>query len=346
MTAEISTASQLSDAMTTSGMTQITDGNTVTSSSARGIEFYFQCVALAMAVVGTAANALIFYALVVSKQYKTHPLIVHQNALDLFASFFMAVTYITRLCNVGLTGSAGYWMCALLLSESLSWWGTFASAINLAIITIERYLKVVYPICSKNKLRNWMIYAAMATAWIVSFIANVVVAFPTSGVIDGVCYAYTIWKTKTANVIYYVWNFLSFYVVILFIFVFCYWRILVVIRRLARITASHAAAEGSSTAQSQNLQLDEIQSSVTKTMIFVCSCYAISWLPAYTHFLLLTLYPHPLPFDGIYYATVLVAYSYMLTNPFIYAIKLDPVRQVLLSLIPCNKLIPSWNTLK
>jgi len=333
MTAENSTAWHLSVAMTATGMMQTTNGNAVTSSSPRGIEFYFQCAALVIGVVGTAANALILYAMLVSNQHKTHLLIVHQNALDLFASFFMSVTYIIRLCNIHLAGTAGYWLCTMILSECLSWWGTFASAINLAIITLEHYLKVVHPVCSRNRLRKWMIYLAMATAWIISFLSNVVVAFPTSGVIDGVCYAYTIWKNKAVNVFYYVWNFLSFYAVILFIFVFCYGRILVVVRRLRRVTAGHAP-DGSSAAQNQ---LNEIQSNVTKTMTFVSACYAISWLPAYVHFLMLTLHPQPLAFDGVYYANVLLAYSYLFTNPLIYATKLDPVRQVLISLIHCQQ---------
>ena len=105
----------------------------------------------------------------------------------------------------------------------------------------------------------------MVNAWVVSFISNVAVVFPTSSVIDGVCYAYTTRKSKAANV--FLWNFLS----------FCYWRILVVIRRLARVAASHAA-DGPSNAQNQ---LTEIQSCVTKTMLFVSVCYAVSWLPAY-----------------------------------------------------------------
>jgi len=329
MTEESSTASHLSVAMTTTSMTQTTGGNTVTSSSPRGIEFYFQIAVLMIGVVGTAANALVLYALVASKQHKTHLLIVHQNALDLFTSFFMIVTYTIRLCNVNLTGPVGYWLCTMILSDCLSWWGTFASAINLAAITVERYLKVVHPVWCKNKLHDWMIYSTMATAWIISFIDNIAVVFPTSDVIDGVC-AYAVWQSPAAKVFYTVWNFLSFYVIILFIFVFCYWRIVLVIRRQARVMASHADS-GSNAAQNQ---LNEIQSSVIKTMIFVSACYAISWLPSYIYFLILTVHPHPITYDGIYYAAVLVAYSYICTNPFIYATKLDPVRQALLRLIP------------
>jgi len=250
MTEESSIASHLSVDMTTTGMTQITGGNTAISSSPRGIDFYFQIAVLMIGVVGTAANALVLYALFVSKQHTNNVLIVHQNALDLFTSFFMIVTYTTRLCNVHLTGSVGYWLCTMIISECLSWWGTIASAINLAIITVERYLKVVHPVWSKNKLKNWMIYLAMVTTWIISLINNIAVVFPTSGVIDGVCYPYMIWNNKAARMFYFTWNFVSFYLIILVIFVFCYWRIIVVIRRQARVMASHAAG-GSSVAQHQ-----------------------------------------------------------------------------------------------
>jgi len=306
------------------------------SSSPRGIEFYFQIAILMIGVVGTAANALVLYALVVSKQHKKHVLIVHQNALDLFTSFFMIVTYTTRLCNVHLTGSVGYWLCAMILSECLSYWATNASAINLATITVERYLKVVHPVWSKKKLHNWMIYLAMVAAWIISFIANIAVVFPTSGVIDGVCYAYMIWKNETARMFFFTWNFVSFYLIILAIFVFCYWRIIVVIRRQARVMASHATngSNGSSAAQNQ---YNQIQSNVIKAMIIVSTFFAILWFPAYINFMIQTLTPYPIPQDAIYYGCVLLAYSYMSINPFIYATNLDPVRQVLLRLNPCKK---------
>jgi len=335
MTEENSTASHLSVAMTTTVMTQVTGGNTVTSSSPHGIEFYFQIAALVIGVVATAANALILYALVASKQHKTHLLIVHQNALDLFTSFFMIVSYSTKLCNINLTGSVGYWLCTMILSDCLIWWGNVASAVNLAAITVDRYLKVVYPIWSKNKLHSWMIYSAMATAWITSFVANIAVVFPTSDVIDGVCYAYAIWRNEAARVFFTIWNFLSFYAIILFIFLFCYWRTVLAVRRLARIASSHAV-EGSNAAQNQ---LNDAQSSVTKTMIFVSASYAIAWLPTYVHYLIVTLHPSQMlyQYDGIYYGFSLLAYSYMCTNPFIYATNLNPVRQVLVDLVPCKK---------
>jgi len=115
MTEESPTTSHLSADMTTTGMMQITGVNTATSSSSLGLEFYFQCAVVVIGVVGTATNGLVLYALIASKQHKKHALIVNQNAVDLFTSFMMAVSYSIKLCNIQLIGSAGYWLCTLIL---------------------------------------------------------------------------------------------------------------------------------------------------------------------------------------------------------------------------------------
>jgi len=306
------------------------------SSSSRGIEFYFQCAVVIIGVLGTAANALILYALVASKQHQKHVLIVHQNALDLFSSFAMIITYSVKLFNIYLTGPAGYWLCTLLLSESFIWLGTFASVVNLAIITIERYLKVVHSAWSKIKLRNWMIYSAMAFTWIISSVTNYCVLFQTSAAIDGACFAYVIWENDADKIIYFMWNFTFFYAIIILIFIFCYWRILVVIRRQASVMATHADAGPGSQAHAQT-QFNQMQSNVTKTMIFVCAFYAISWFPTYAYYLYLFLNPHPYFSESGYYVSVSIAYLYMCTNPCVYATKFDPVKEVLLRLIRCRK---------
>jgi len=119
----------------------------------------------------------------------------------------------------------------------------------------------------------------------------------------------------------------------LFIFIFCYWRILIVVRRQARVMAGHSAA-GLSAGQAQS---NQIQTNVIKTMVLVSALYAISWTPLYICAIILYLYPYPLEWQAMYYSTTFIAFSYMSTNPFVYAIKFDPVKQVLLRMIPCKK---------
>ena len=75
-----------------------------------------------------------------------------------------------------------------------------------------------------------MIYLAMAFAWAGGFVANAVPIFLTSDVRDGVCYSVAFWASRTAELAYGIWYFVSFYALVLALFIFCYSRILFVIR--------------------------------------------------------------------------------------------------------------------
>jgi len=332
MSHESLTTTHLTGAETTMEVTQVTNEYNMMSQSSLNV--YFEIAVLVIGVVGTAANALILYGLVASKQHKKHVLIFNQNALDLFSSVFLTIGFAARLCNIRLTGLLAYRLCMMLFSDVFIWCGINGSTINLASITVERYLKVVHAVWSKTKLRSWMIYSAAAFAWIGSAVYNFALVSMNAMVIDGTCYAYIIWQNETARVIHTIWYFVSFYVIILLIIIFGYWRILVVIRRQARVMAGHSAA-GSSTGQTQS---SHIQISVIKTMILVSAFFAISQLPNQIFYLQMNVDPNFVYVKTTYDATLFIAFLYISTNPFIYAIKFDPVKQMLLHLIPCKKI--------
>jgi len=298
-------------------------------------EFYFLCAVIFIGLVGTAGNALIIYALVVSKQHKKHVMIVNQNVLDLFSSFFLVIVNSLKLCNLRLIGASGYWLCITLLSENLIWWGTNGSVVNLAAITIDRYLKVVHPFWSRKYLRPWLIYSAMAFAWFVGIVYNTIMVFASTAVIDGVCYSYIIFEGDLQKRAYGIWYIGSFYVIILVIFIFCYGRILVAIRRQARVMASHSTS-GSNAAQTQSHQ---IQANVIKTMTIVSVFFAIMWLPLNVYCLFTLVDANLIYIDWRYHFSVFVAFCYTSTNPFIYATKYDPIRKVLRGMIPCKKAV-------
>jgi len=180
-----------------------------------------------------------------------------QNIFDLCSCVLLVIIFTLKLCNIRLTGALGYWLCMILLSENLLWSSINGSQINLLSVTVERYLKVVHHTWSKKVLRKWVKISAVAFAWISGIVYNMALIFSTSDVVDGVCYAYVLWNSRIAAVVHGVWNFITFVVVVLFIFVFCYGRILVVIRRQARVMAGHSGP-GPSTAQ--NHQSHQIQS--------------------------------------------------------------------------------------
>jgi len=309
MSEDTSSVSHLSVAMTTD-QHKTTQTTGMTSSSSSGAALYFECFVVVIGIIGTAANGLVLYALVASKEHKKHELIVNQNALDLYSCLFLVITYGVKLANIQLTGSLGYWLCMLILNQCLLWCGVCGAFVNLSLINIERYLKVVHSAWSKTKLRKWMIYSAMAFAWISGFVHQLPVGFESSAVVNGVCLGYVIWKNPVTQMVYGFFYFLTGYVSVLTISIFCYGKILLVIRRQARVMASHNPA-GSSTAQTQS---HKIQSNIVKTMILVCAFYAIAWLPENAYFLLMSLNQNLTFLDNGYFAILSVAFLYICTN--------------------------------
>jgi len=334
MTGESITALNLSLAMTTTEAqkTHSTDGTGMTPSYSFDVKPYFEFAVVFSGVVGTAGNALVLYALLASKQHKKHVLIVNQNALDLFASFFIIVIFSLRMCNIHLTGVLGYWLCIVLLGEYFVWVGTNGSILNLAIITVDRYLKVVHPVWSRKYLRPRVIYCAASFSWLGSILYNTAMIFKTSAVKNGHCYSFLFYDAEWKEIISAVFYVMAYYVIILAIFIFCYGRILVSLRRQARVMAAHSGPS-SSTAQTQSRQ---IQTNIIKTMILVSALYAVCWLPTMIYLTILHIYDLSW-LDPRYYGCMFVAFLYGAANPFIYATKFDAVRKVLIDMVPCKK---------
>jgi len=94
--------------------------------------------------VGAVLNGVILYALIVSKQHKKQVLIFNQNLLDFFGSFFLFATHAANLFDIELSGARGHWLCVVVLSEAPNFGPLLGSFMNLAAITIERYLKIVH----------------------------------------------------------------------------------------------------------------------------------------------------------------------------------------------------------
>jgi len=339
MADESSATSHLSIAMVTEEIdkTQTTGVTSMMSSAfvGYGSDFYIRLGVVVIGAVGTAGNGLVLYALFASKQHKKHMLIVNQNILDLFASFFLSVTYGVQLFNIPLSGQLGHWLCVMLLSALFIFVGFKGSVINLAFVTIDRYLMIVRPAFSKRWLRPRVIYLACALSWFVAILWDTPVVFHATKVIDGMCVSYAE-DDVVGSIVKVIAFVVTLYFIILAIFIFCYWRILVVIRRQARVMASHSAAGPSNASQAQS---HRIQSNVIKTMVLVSALYAITWLPFNIYYVLsaLDLIAYLTFNDSLFYAIMCIAFLNTTTNPFIYATKFNPVKKILLEMIPCKK---------
>ena len=238
------------------------------------IEYYFRYALIAIGIFGTAANALVLYALISysAQQVKKRAinlLIIHQNVLDLSCCILLVITH-----SIGdkqdLEGALGYFLCTIFVGESAMHCALYASVINLMTLTIERYLKVVHPFWSKKNLKRWMIYAAMVFAWIVGILLNLPVVFTTSVVMDGMCHAFSIWESPAARLIYGAVSIFIVFILPLVVFIYCYSRIIVVMRRQMKVMAGHNIEGGS------QMNASQIQSKSNGTSLKRCLLSA--WL--------------------------------------------------------------------
>jgi len=131
-------------------------------------------------------------------------------------------------------------------------------------VTVERYLKVVHPFWSKKHLKRWMIYAAMVFAWILGTLSVAPSMFVSTVVKDGVCQAYFVWESPAVQQALNFWILFSYFVVPVILFVFCYARIVVVMRSQMRTMAAHNAAGQQNASQ---MKSKRIQWNIIKTMV-------------------------------------------------------------------------------
>jgi len=216
------------------------------------VEFYFEYALLAIGIFGTAANALVLYALILhhaheAKKRVVNLLIINQNLLDLSCCLLLVISISVRINNPHITGAFGYFLCATFVKDNATYCALFASIINLVALTVERYLKVVHPFWSKKRLKRWMIHAAIAFAWIGGIVSVARSAGLNMRVEDGICLSY--FKSAELELILGTCSLAIFFLLPLIIFVYCYGCIVIVMRRQMRAMAGHSV-EGTSAPKS------------------------------------------------------------------------------------------------
>jgi len=314
------------------------------------VEFYFQYAVIAIGIVGMAANALVLYALIdysvrEAKKRAINLLISHQNLLDLISCIMLVVTYAIGY-RIEMTGALGYFICTIFITEAAMYIFMFASVINLAILTIERYLKVVHPFWSKKHLKRWMIYAGMAFAWIASILHILPTAFATTILKDGVCMFYVLWESEAAGMAFDAYLNSFFFLLPLVIFIYCYGRIVVVMRRQMRVMAAHNT-EGHAQMNASQMQSKRVKWNITKTMIIVSAAFVICWFPNNIYFVVANNTAKTGYLYSGYYFTVFMACLNTCMNPFIYALKHEGVKERLAHLMTrlrCKKVMPAVAT--
>ena len=122
------------------------------------------------------------------------------------------------------------------------------------------------------------------------------------------------------------------FIIPLFIFVLCYWKIISSLRRRAKVATNQRQqqqpAAGPSTAAAassrQSKAPSKTQKNIIKTMIVIISCFIVCWLPL--QFTLVAMFCNLSPFTSmiLFYALGVMSVVNFCANPFIYATGMYP----------------------
>jgi len=297
------------------------------------VEFYMNVALIVTGIIGSAANALVLYALIVhylqeSKKRGFYILIINQNLLDLCCCVLFVVCLSITVSNIYLTGALGYILCVLFINGNLFVSFMNASVVNLVCLTIERYLKVVYPFWSKKYIKRWVIYALIIFSWMGGILSLLPFGIATTYVAEGTCMALQLyWDIPHIKTGYGTFNIVALFIIPICILVYCYAHIVVVIRKQMRVMAGHNT-EGSS-------QLNRAKWNVIQTMIIVSAFFVVAWFPANTYVMVVDNATSEKAIGHL--VTLFLPYVNVSLNPFIYATKHEGVRRVLARMAICRK---------
>jgi len=184
-----------------------------------------------------------------------------------------------------------------------------------------------------------MTYTAMVFAWIAGILTMAPAIFISTIVENGICLVFFVWESPKVRMGFYLWFFFGYLVVPMIVFVFCYGRIVAVMRRQMKVMAAHNV-ESSARMSASQMQSKRIKWNIIKTMIIVSVAFVICWSPLNIYPVVLDILaqtPSNLVLGPGYYATVFLSYLNICMNPFIYAFKQEAVKEKLARLMVCRK---------
>lgn len=259
---------------------------------------------ITLGIIGLLANAVAQTVALSDKEMlkKTiNVLVVNQTFIDSVACFVLVVTVVLQKTET--TGSATavrqLLRCLFIDSANVLTTTAYASQAGLVIITLQRYVKLVHPTIHRIYFKSWMAKVGVAITWLNGIIVWLIPNLVMTKVVDGNCQPTPLYGTtgRTYLTFAFIWQF----PLPIAIFVFCYWRIVSVIRLTVTIAPENnlSSSSNSTTASAQDssecsviqLEVTQSQRNTIKTIMTIIVFYILCWCPAMLSNLLYLYYP-------------------------------------------------------
>ena len=275
--------------------------------------------------VGVLDNAFVIFIMLSYKplrQKLTSIYLINQSLLDCMGSLLFVAGLDDRLHDRNFDGVAGDIYCKLWKAGTFQWTCYIASTYNLVAITLDRYAEVCHAVWHRVTITKRKAVMICASTWLISLSYCFAYNMPTSGIIDGTCWAISIWPSSLHSSIAGIINFTCNFFIPVCIMVYSYTRISLALR--SRVAPSRTEqTEASATEKERSAKMARVRLNVIKTMGLVCLVFLFCWVWNQVWFLLYSA-GYQVNWNSRFYVfTVFCVYLNASINPLIYIIKYE-----------------------
>ena len=291
-----------------------------------GITWNYQQIAYALiAVLGVVGNSVVIFVILhsVSMRNKfTNILLLNQSIIDLVTSVLIMTTKTLHISEDNLSGLGYEILCKFWLNEFPLWSLMISSSYSLMAITIERYMGIVHPFLHHTSFSKRRVLLMASAAWWPGPILMLCFLVSTSGIINGRCYSMAIFVSSTWKNVRGVVLFVVEYLLPITVFITCYSRMFIRLRKQVHPQATNIGNELSA----QNVR---VRRNILKTLLLVIIAYVLCNSFNQLTFLAFN-FGAPLDFNGYYYDfTVIAMFANCCINPFVYVLQYRPYQNEL-----------------
>ena len=298
-----------------------------------------QKIYLAIGVLGMTDNSFVAMVLLTARDLRgttTNMFIINQSLIDFSASFFIVVTNFFRDVSIIPAGVGREIFCRLWLTNMPIWGFFISSTYNLVGMTLDRYYALVHPLKHTMSFTKKRVGMIMAFAWLVGPGFYLMYTVDTSYMPDPeTCSVINKWPSlvwqKTAGILITTFQ----YFIPLAIIIYCYGRIILVLRKSAKPTNSGGGRSESTSSSNRDSRMLKAKRNVVKTLVLVALCFVFCWSWNQVYYLMFNL-GQDLSFNTpFYHFTVLAVFVNCSLNPIVYAIKYEQFQRRVVELFCC-----------
>ena len=281
-------------------------------------------------VVGFIGNVFVVIVMLSSPSVRKkipNMYIIHQSVIDALVSVALMGT--ARIPpSPSYHGILGYLDCLVWQSKLILWVLLLCSTYNLVVLTIERYIEIVFPIYHKVSFSRTKATLSLVSVWVFSIAFELAGKTPPTYTENGQCHFIARWPSHTARRVYGIWVVIVKFFLPLIVLIYCYGHIAVMLQK--RI--ENAPSNGPQTAaeRSRNAQVARLQKgkrNTVKTLALVATAFVLCWSCNQFYFLFYNIgYNLSLKSD-FYHFSVIMNFVNSCINPIIYVFKFEQFQE-------------------